>query len=78
MIAQGLAEAKSGDFPRANSTPASGSGESPPSHMPNQETVRVKADLELYTIERGEFLYLMAMDKSLDEQIWLYYMNVRS
>jgi putative ABC transport system ATP-binding protein len=79
VIAQGLAEVTSGDSPPHELHAGQRFGRiTAISRIPNQETVRAKTDLELFTIARGEFMYLMATDKSLDERIRLYYMNVQS
>jgi CRP-like cAMP-binding protein len=79
VIARGLAEATSGDSPPHELRAGQRFGRiTAISRSPNQETVRAKTDLELFTIARGEFMYLMATDKSLEERIPLYYMNVQS
>lgn len=79
IISQGVAEASSGDAPPHMLRTGQRFGRiTALSRLPNQETVRAKTDLELFTIARGEFMYLMATDKSLDERIRLYYMNVQS
>jgi putative ABC transport system ATP-binding protein len=79
VIAQGLAEATSGDSPPHVLHAGQRFGRiTAVSRTPNQETVRAKTDLELFTIARGDFMYLMATDESLDERVRLYYMNVQS
>jgi putative ABC transport system ATP-binding protein len=79
VIAQGRAEATSGDSPPHELHAGQRFGRiTAVSRMPNRETVRAKSDLELFTIARGDFMYLMATDESLEERIRHFYMNVQS
>jgi putative ABC transport system ATP-binding protein len=79
VISQGVAQASSGDSPPHELRAGQRFGRiTAISRLPNQETVRAKTDLELFTIARGEFMYLMATDESLDERVRLHYMNVQS
>jgi putative ABC transport system ATP-binding protein len=79
VISQGVAQVSSGDSPPHELRAGQRFGRiTAISRLPNQETVRAKTDLELFTIARGEFMYLMATDESLDESVRLHYMNVQS
>jgi putative ABC transport system ATP-binding protein len=79
VIAQGLAEATKGDAASRELHVGQRFGRiTAIAHEPNPETVRAKTDLELFTIARGDFMYILATDKSLEERVRLYYMNRQS
>jgi putative ABC transport system ATP-binding protein len=76
VIAQGVAEASAGDSPSRELHVGERFGRiTAISREPNPETVRAKTDVELFTIARGDFMYILATDKSLEERVRLYYMN---
>ncbi|HMB03027.1 MAG TPA: ATP-binding cassette domain-containing protein [Isosphaeraceae bacterium] len=79
VIAQGLAEATRGNAaPREIHVGQRFGRITAIAQEPNPETVRAKTDLELFTISRGDFMYILATDKSLEERVRLYYMNRQS
>jgi putative ABC transport system ATP-binding protein len=79
VIAQGVAEASSGDSPPRRLHVGERFGRITASaREPNPETVRAKTDVELFTIARGDFMYILATDKSLEEHVRLHYMNRQS
>jgi putative ABC transport system ATP-binding protein len=79
VIAQGVAEATQGDSPPRELHVGERFGRiTAITREPNPETVRAKTDVELFTIARGDFMYILATDKSLEEHVRLHYMNRQS